>query len=152
MEPMTQEAVQVEIFDQAYTLCGGDPDYIVMLAEYVDAKMRSIADEDATADSSQLAVLAAVRIADEYHRSNRDGCEEKMSQGESGEEMRLMTEADRQRTRERRERHYTKRWYKKELLAIVNDESVPANERHEALFALGRVRGYHRRPTGKRRA
>jgi len=100
MEPMTQEAVQVEIFGQAYTLCGGGPDYIVMLAEYVDAKMRSIADENVTADNSQLAVLAAVRIADEYHRSQRDGCEEKMSQGESGEEMRLMTEADRQRTRE----------------------------------------------------
>ena len=149
MEPMTQEAVQVEIFDQAYTLCGGDPDYIVMLAEYVDAKMRSIADEDATADSSQLAVLAAVRIADEYHRSNRDGCEEKMSQGESGEEMRLMTEADRQRTRES-ERHYTKRWYEKELLAIANDESLPAKERHEALFTLGKYRGYHRgRPAAR---
>jgi hypothetical protein len=45
-----------------------------------------------------------------------------------------MTEEDKQHVRERRQRHYTKRRYEKELLAIVNDESVPAKERHEALF------------------
>ena len=145
----------VEIFGQAHTLCGLDPDYILKLAAYVDSKIRTIAEEDATADSGELAVLVAVRIADEYLRSKRDGCEEKTPEGEeretSGEEVPLMTEEDRQRTRERRQRHCTRRRYEQELLAIVNDESVPSKGRHETLFILGRVRGYHRRPTGKRR-
>jgi len=68
---MTQEennsSVEVKIFDQTYSLCGPDPGYIRELAEYVDARMRITAEEDATTDSEQLAVLAAVRIASEYH-------------------------------------------------------------------------------------
>jgi cell division protein ZapA len=175
---MTQEgnnsSVQVEIFDRKFKLHGSDPEYILKLAEYVDAKMRTLVGKAHTADSARLAVLAALNIAEEYHllkaklnggvsdssmsnhSSEGDRCEEKMPEGEewetSGEEVHLMTEEDKQRVRERRQRHYTKRRYEKELLAIVNDESVPAKERHEALFTLGRVRGYHRRPTGKRRA
>jgi len=171
MDHMTQEAndsIVVEIFDQEYNLCGSDPDYIRKLAEHVDSKMHAIAGETHTADSEQLAVLAAVRIAAEYdllkrkldggvsdssmsnHGSEWNEWKEKMPEGEeretSGEEVRLMTEEDRQRTRERRERHHTKRWYEKQLLAIVNDESLPAKERHEALFALGRSRGYDPAP------
>jgi hypothetical protein len=36
---------------------------------------------------------------------------------ELGEARKPLTEEDRQRIRERREQHYTKRWYQKELLA-----------------------------------
>jgi hypothetical protein len=61
-----------------------------------------------------------------------------------------LTEEDKQRIRERREQHYTKRWYEKELLAIANDESLPRKERHEALFTLGKSRGYHRSRPAKR--
>ena len=61
-----------------------------------------------------------------------------------------LTEEERQRACERRQSHRTKRWFEKQLLAIVNDESVPAKERHEALLHLGRVRGYHRAPKSKR--
>ena|SRR5215472_12457160 len=68
---MTQEAhnssIEVEIFDQTYSLCGPDPEYVLKLAEYVDSRMREIANETHTADSEQLAVLSAVRIAAEYH-------------------------------------------------------------------------------------
>ncbi len=59
--------VQVEIFDQAYSLRGSDPDYIEKLAEYVDTKIRAVAEQTATVDSLRLAVLAALNIADEYH-------------------------------------------------------------------------------------
>ena len=165
---------------QAYSLCGGDPDYIVMLAEYVDAKMRSIADEDATADSTQLAVLAAVRIANECHVLKRklDGgvsdsstsnhspewkaWEKTMPEGgetkTSGEEVRSgrqpspkpFTEEDRQRVRERRKRHHTNRWYEKQLLAIASGELVPTQEQQKALIAFGRARGWTRRSPAKR--
>ncbi|HTZ98534.1 MAG TPA: cell division protein ZapA [Terriglobales bacterium] len=67
-------SVRVEIFDQAYNLRGSDPDYILKLAEYVDAKMRAVAEQTHTVDTVRLAVLAALNIADEYHllRRNHD--------------------------------------------------------------------------------
>jgi cell division protein ZapA len=64
-------SVRVEIFDQAYNLRGTDPDYILRLAEYVDSKMRAVAEQTATVDSVRLAVLAALNIADEYHMLKR---------------------------------------------------------------------------------
>ncbi|MGE0404805.1 MAG: cell division protein ZapA [Candidatus Korobacteraceae bacterium] len=60
-------SIRVEIFDQAYHLRGTDPEYIAKLAEYVDSKMRAVAEQTATVDSLRLAVLAALNIADEYH-------------------------------------------------------------------------------------
>jgi len=59
--------VRVEIFDQAYNLRGSDPDYILKLAEYVDSKMRAVAEATNTVDTVRLAVLAALNIADELH-------------------------------------------------------------------------------------
>ena len=60
-------SVRVEIFDQAYNLRGSDAEYILKLAEYVDGKMRAVADATSTVDTMRLAVLAALNIADEYH-------------------------------------------------------------------------------------
>src|SRR5579864_5511565 len=65
-------SVRVEIFDQAYNLRGSDPEYILKLAEYVDRKMRAVAEQTATVDSVRLAVLAALNIADEYHLLKRN--------------------------------------------------------------------------------
>lgn len=59
--------VRVEIYDQPYNLRGTDADYILKLAGFVDAKMRSVAEQTSTVDSLRLAVLAALNIADEYH-------------------------------------------------------------------------------------
>jgi cell division protein ZapA len=64
-------SVRVEIFDQAYNLRGSDPDYIIKLADYVDAKMRAVAEQTNTIDTVRLAVLAALNIADEYHLLRR---------------------------------------------------------------------------------
>jgi len=64
-------SVRVEIFDQGYNLRGTDADYILKLAEYVDSKMRAVAEQTHTVDSSRLAVLAALNIADEYHLLKR---------------------------------------------------------------------------------
>ncbi|MGB8116369.1 MAG: cell division protein ZapA [Candidatus Sulfotelmatobacter sp.] len=65
-------SVRVEIFDQAYNLRGSDPEYIVKLAEYVDSKMRAVAEATNTIDTVRLAVLAALNIADEYHLLKRN--------------------------------------------------------------------------------
>ena len=58
-------SVRVEIYDQAYNLRGSDADYIFKLADFVDLKMRTVAEQTATVDSLRLAVLAALNIADE---------------------------------------------------------------------------------------
>jgi cell division protein ZapA len=60
-------SVRVEIFDQAYNLRGSDAEYILKLAEYVDRKMRAVAEATNTIDTVRLAVLAALNIADEHH-------------------------------------------------------------------------------------
>jgi cell division protein ZapA len=64
-------SVRVEIFDQAYNLRGSDAEYILKLAEFVDTKMRAVAEATNTIDTARLAVLAALNIADEYHLLKR---------------------------------------------------------------------------------
>src|ERR1700710_219644 len=63
--------VRVEIFDQPYNLRGSDAEYILKLAEYVDGKMRAVAEQTHTVDTARLAVLAALNIADEFHLIKR---------------------------------------------------------------------------------
>jgi len=66
------QSVRVEIFDQPYNLRGSDAEYILKLAEYVDGKMRAVAEQTQTVDTARLAVLAALNIADEYHLLKRN--------------------------------------------------------------------------------
>ena len=72
MQDRNNNSVRVEIFDQAYNLRGSDPEYIIKLAEYVDAKMRAVAEQTHTVDTVRVAVLAALNIADEYHLLKRN--------------------------------------------------------------------------------
>src|ERR1700738_5166451 len=72
MKSAADNSVRVEIFDQAYNLRGSDAEYIIKLAEYVDAKMRAVAEQTHTVDTARLAVLAALNIADEYHLVKRN--------------------------------------------------------------------------------
>ena len=67
--------VRVDIYDQTYHLRGSDTEYIAQLGEYVDNKMRLIAQQASTVDSLRVAVLAALNIADEFHmlKHRRDG-------------------------------------------------------------------------------
>ncbi len=63
------DAIRVEIYDQVYYMRGEpDPEYIQNLAQFLDARMRSIAERTRTVDSLRVAVLAALNIADEYHQ------------------------------------------------------------------------------------
>lgn len=62
--------VNVEIHGQRYPIRSGlDPDYVAELAAYVDEKMRLAANESPAGDTTKLAVLAALNIADEFFRA-----------------------------------------------------------------------------------
>lgn len=62
--------VTVEILGQRYPIRSAlDPAYVAQLAGYVDSKMQAAADENRTADSLRVAVLAALNIADEFFRA-----------------------------------------------------------------------------------
>jgi cell division protein ZapA len=68
--------VKVQIFGQTYAIRGElDPSYVQKLAEYVDGKMRAIAQATSTVDTQKIAVLAALAIADEFHATQRDRSE-----------------------------------------------------------------------------
>jgi cell division protein ZapA len=63
------EGIRVFIYDQVYYVRGDmDEEYIQKLAKLLDAKMRAISGRTRTVDSLRVAVLAALNIADEYHR------------------------------------------------------------------------------------
>jgi cell division protein ZapA len=74
--------IKVEIYDQAYTVrSDGDPEYLKQLAEYVDERMREISSGTLTVDSRKVAILAALYIADELHRlqKNYDQADEQLA-------------------------------------------------------------------------
>ena len=61
--------IRVEIYNQTYNIrSDGDTEYIIQLAEFVDSRMREISSGTLTVDSLKVAILAALRIADELHR------------------------------------------------------------------------------------
>ncbi len=67
------QSIRVEIYNQTYSIrSDGDNEYILRLAEYVDSKMREISSGTLTVDSLKVAILAALHIADEYHRLKSD--------------------------------------------------------------------------------
>jgi cell division protein ZapA len=73
--------VQVTIMGRNFTLRGEeDPQYIQMLAAYVDDKLAELQKMSPRMALSRLAILAAINIADEYHklrnRANEDQVEE----------------------------------------------------------------------------
>ena len=69
---------RIQNFGQTFSVGGElDPEYVQKLAAYVDEKMRAISEMTPTGDTQQIAVMAALAIADELHavrleRSDRD--------------------------------------------------------------------------------
>jgi cell division protein ZapA len=67
------DSTSVEIFGQTYNVRGeGDPNYLTELARLVDSRMRDVAAEVATVDPLKIAILAALNIADEFSRYQKD--------------------------------------------------------------------------------
>lgn len=68
-----RQLVRVVIFQQPYTLrATGDPGETELLAETVDSLMNQIATRSASADSTRVAVLAALHLADRLRQLERD--------------------------------------------------------------------------------
>jgi cell division protein ZapA len=60
---------QVEIFGQTYNVrAEGDSSYIHDLARFVDSRMKEVAEQTATVDTTKIAILAALNISDDLHR------------------------------------------------------------------------------------
>jgi len=71
METTTTAAptIRVEIYNQTYNIrSDGDSEYLMRLADFVDSRMREISSGTLTVDSLKVAILAALHIADEFHR------------------------------------------------------------------------------------
>ena len=63
----------VEIFGEEYTMRGeAAPDYMTMLANYIDKKMKNIANRQPQLSVTKIAVLAALNIADELSKLQED--------------------------------------------------------------------------------
>jgi cell division protein ZapA len=63
------QSIRVVIYDQEYFMRGDlNEEYIQKLAQYLDTKMRSIAERTRTVDTLRVAMLAALNVADEYHQ------------------------------------------------------------------------------------
>jgi cell division protein ZapA len=65
--------VRVTILSQSYTLLtSGDPREVEELAQRLDELMLSIAAKSPNADSTRIAVLACLHLADRLHNLERD--------------------------------------------------------------------------------
>lgn len=72
MAKKSSSTIEVDIYGSTYRVRGSeDPKDLEELAGYVDRKMREVADHVRTVDSTKIAVLAALNIADELFRDRK---------------------------------------------------------------------------------
>jgi cell division protein ZapA len=64
--------IEVEVFGQTLRVLSEDEEaYIRRVAEFVDGKMRELIRDTAAVSTLNVAILAALNIADEYHKLRR---------------------------------------------------------------------------------
>lgn len=64
-----KKALDVEILGQKFTISSdAEEGYMLKVAGYVDDKMQELMQASKSAAKSNVAMLAALNIADEYHR------------------------------------------------------------------------------------
>jgi cell division protein ZapA len=64
-----KKALDVEILGQKFTISSdAEEGYMLKVAGYVDEKMQELLHSTKTVTKSNIAMLAALNIADEYHR------------------------------------------------------------------------------------
>lgn len=66
------QRVEVEIFGEIYRLKTDDPQSLAKLVQMVDSTMKSIAQNTRTFAGSRIAVLSALKIAEDYMQLKRD--------------------------------------------------------------------------------
>lgn len=63
----------VEIFGEEYIMRGSaSPEYMSMLADYIDKKMKQVASRQPNLPINKVAVLAALNVADELSKLQED--------------------------------------------------------------------------------
>jgi cell division protein ZapA len=63
---MDKSIITVNIFGSEYTIKGvAEPDYIIMLANYLNNKMTNVQEVTGIKDVKKIAILAAINITDE---------------------------------------------------------------------------------------
>jgi len=63
---MDKSIITVNIFGNEYTIKGvAEPDYIIMLANYLNNKMTNVQEATGIKDIKKIAILAAINITDE---------------------------------------------------------------------------------------
>jgi cell division protein ZapA (FtsZ GTPase activity inhibitor) len=73
VEPAAKQAVRVTILSRPYTLrTSGDPAEVEALAASIDALMLNIASKAPNADSTHIAVLACLHLADSLREAERE--------------------------------------------------------------------------------
>jgi cell division protein ZapA len=69
----SRQPVKVTIFNSPYSLLAqGDPQELIDAAQTVDDLMHSIASRSSTADSTRIAVMACLHLADKLSRYEKD--------------------------------------------------------------------------------
>ena len=69
----SEKITGVKIYNQTYHVrSGGDAEWVRKLASYVNEKMEGISEHTPTVDTSKVAILAALNIADEYFTAKRE--------------------------------------------------------------------------------
>jgi cell division protein ZapA len=69
----SRQPVKVTIFNSPYSLLAqGDPQELIDAAQTVDDLMHSIAARASTADSTRIAVMACLHLADKLRRYDKD--------------------------------------------------------------------------------
>ena len=69
MNNMKDNLIRVKIFGMEYSLKGDEEqEYMEELSNYVDKKMKEITEHSALVSTAKVAVLAALRIADELYQ------------------------------------------------------------------------------------
>jgi cell division protein ZapA len=69
---MSRQPVRVQIFNQNYSLMvDSDPREVQEIAREIDDLMASIASRNASVDSTRVAVLACLHLADKLHAAEK---------------------------------------------------------------------------------
>ncbi|MEN6462360.1 MAG: cell division protein ZapA [Syntrophomonas sp.] len=65
--------VTVDIFNEEYVVRGDEnPEYIQMLASYIDRRMKMIQQRNPNLTNTKIAVLTAINLADELNKLQED--------------------------------------------------------------------------------
>ncbi len=90
---MDKSIITVNIFGNEYTIKGvAEPDYIIMLANYLNNKMQNVQEATGIKDVKKIAILAAINITDELFEI-RKKLKESYLPNEQFQELRIKLES-----------------------------------------------------------